>query len=472
MKKNKFIDDVRVKDPCTKVWDEMIGNDKVRFCEHCAKDVTNISAMTSKEAKRVVRRSGGSICIRYVQHPTTKRPMFAEQLTQITRRAPLMAAGVMSASLSLASLTYAQGGVAITGRRVAKPEPAAARVVECEDVAKVEKKGDAKEVVPVKNETNIEPVNAPPQQSSDESGALVRGTVMDANEAVVAGATVEIISDAKVLMQLTTDGDGSFKFENVPAGTYELAVLSPGFRAYKSTLTVGEDTTSVRKIMLEAGAIMGDMVVVVEYEGELAAAVSRDDIEQARQLISAGANVNRKESNGKTALFAAVENSNLEMIELLLNSGAKVNVRSKEKETALMQIDDDAPPELIRLLVRYGADVNRVSNDGDTVLIRVARYENTELLRALIDAGADLDVQNQDGESALMAAADEDLIENVRMLLVSGAEVNLRDKDGDNAWDFTADDDIERLLESYGVVVDPEDIEEPSGPGDSEPVDN
>src|SRR5687767_10178935 len=138
MKKPGFIDSVRVKDPCTQAWDEMVGNDKTRFCTHCAKDVNNLSAMTRKEALKLVRRSGGSLCIRYIQQPVTKAPVFADQLTQITRRrTPLMAAGVMTASLSLSALTYAQGGAMVVPRRetpaaVRVDAPSAARVSECE----------------------------------------------------------------------------------------------------------------------------------------------------------------------------------------------------------------------------------------------------------------------------------------------------------------------------------------------------
>src|SRR5436190_15025232 len=110
MSKKSFIDSVEVKSPCTEDWEKMHGNDRVRFCDHCAKDVKNLSAVTRKEAMRLVRASGGNLCIRYMQDPVTKRPLFAEQLLQITRRAPSLAAGVMSASMSLSTLSYAQGG--------------------------------------------------------------------------------------------------------------------------------------------------------------------------------------------------------------------------------------------------------------------------------------------------------------------------------------------------------------------------
>jgi hypothetical protein len=53
--KKKFIDSVRVKDPCTEAWDKMMGNDRVRFCSHCAKDVNNLSEMPRKEARKLGR---------------------------------------------------------------------------------------------------------------------------------------------------------------------------------------------------------------------------------------------------------------------------------------------------------------------------------------------------------------------------------------------------------------------------------
>lgn len=108
MSKKSFIDSVKVGSPCSEDWDKMHGSDRVRFCVHCAKDVKNLSAVTRKEASRLVRSSDGNICIRYIKNPATQRPMFAEQLFQITRRTPGLAAGLMTASLTLSTMSYGQ----------------------------------------------------------------------------------------------------------------------------------------------------------------------------------------------------------------------------------------------------------------------------------------------------------------------------------------------------------------------------
>jgi hypothetical protein len=446
MKKKNFIDNVRVKDPCTQAWDEMVGNDKVRFCTHCAKDVNNLSAMTRKEAVRLVRKSGGSLCIRYVQRPGTKAPMFAEQLTQITRRRiPLMAAGVMSASLSLATLTYAQGGAA-----PARNDPIAAKVSECEDIRntepRVSRAGSDKSATGQKSEDAI-------------TDAILRGTVVDANGAVVPNISVTLFDSAgSSLNSMRTDDEGTYRFEKLRRGIYSLRTEAfIGFAASGTENIAVDDGETVVEISLTVAS--GSVVVGgmgIEFEGPIAIAVSNEDLEEVTRLISLGENVNRKEEDGTTPLFIAIENGDLNMIQLLLDAGAKVNARNKQKETPIMRIDEDASPELIELLVRYRAKVNQVTTTGDTALMRASYRARPEVVKALVDAGASLDVQNDDGMTALMFAADEDKLETARILVLAGANVNLKDKDGDTAWDKTTEAELEQLLESYGAVTDEE----------------
>lgn len=50
--------------PCPVPWDSMIGDDRVRHCGACAKNVHNVSAMTSNEAEDFLKEHGFSECIR------------------------------------------------------------------------------------------------------------------------------------------------------------------------------------------------------------------------------------------------------------------------------------------------------------------------------------------------------------------------------------------------------------------------
>ena len=434
--KKKFTDSLRVNDPCTESWDEMFGNDRVRFCSHCAKNVNNLSAMTPKEARKLVRRSGGSLCIRYIQHPETKAPVFADTLTQITRRrVPLMAAGVMTASLSLATLTYAQGGLSLSISR----DPAA-KTGECEDRL---------------------------DKSTAEGGTgVVKGRVVDPAGAFVPGITVSLIdaNGKQVRRTVTSPEAGEFAFETLPSGTYSIRTTEAMGFAAAVLDNVGVDEGE-KTVVIEPAATLTVTVGMTiatgpEFEGALAIAVSNDDVDVAKDLLVRGEDVNHREEDGTTPLFAAVENGHLEMVTLLLEFGAKVNVRNDEKETPLMMIDEDATLELVDLLLRHGAKVNRIAKNGDTALIRAAGEAKPEILNALILSGADLDHQNEEGVTALMNAADENNFANVRILVEAGANVNLRDKDGDNAWDYATEKEVEDFLVAHGVVLDPEDIEE------------
>src|SRR5882724_539159 len=101
----RSFDRITIPAPCDADWDSMIGNDQMRFCEHCNLHVTDLSAMTRQAAMRLVARSKGRVCVRFIQRPdggilTRTVP---EKLHRISRRASRIAAGAFTATLSLAS---------------------------------------------------------------------------------------------------------------------------------------------------------------------------------------------------------------------------------------------------------------------------------------------------------------------------------------------------------------------------------
>ena len=51
--------------PCPADWDEMRGDDAVRFCKHCSLNVYNLSTMTREAAERLVAQREGKLCVRF-----------------------------------------------------------------------------------------------------------------------------------------------------------------------------------------------------------------------------------------------------------------------------------------------------------------------------------------------------------------------------------------------------------------------
>ena len=59
------LDVIDVAEPCTRPWEAMAGDDRVRYCEGCRKHVHNLSAMSRGEAERLVCESAGRLCVRF-----------------------------------------------------------------------------------------------------------------------------------------------------------------------------------------------------------------------------------------------------------------------------------------------------------------------------------------------------------------------------------------------------------------------
>lgn len=59
------LDNIKVASPCTAEWKFMLGNDLVRFCGQCNKNVYNLSRMTREDAETLIRRMEGRLCVRY-----------------------------------------------------------------------------------------------------------------------------------------------------------------------------------------------------------------------------------------------------------------------------------------------------------------------------------------------------------------------------------------------------------------------
>lgn len=63
------LDDLVIETPCSEPWAGMTGNDRVRHCGACQLDVHDLSALTSEEARALVRGTEGRLCARIHRRP-------------------------------------------------------------------------------------------------------------------------------------------------------------------------------------------------------------------------------------------------------------------------------------------------------------------------------------------------------------------------------------------------------------------
>ena len=60
-----MLDRIKVASPCSADWNLMKGDDRVRFCSHCEKNVYNLSAMSRAQAEVLLRDKAGELCTRF-----------------------------------------------------------------------------------------------------------------------------------------------------------------------------------------------------------------------------------------------------------------------------------------------------------------------------------------------------------------------------------------------------------------------
>jgi hypothetical protein len=77
----------------------MVGDDRVRFCSKCAKNVYNVIALTREEAENVIREHDGQVCMRlYQRKDGTILTADCPVGTKRRRRRRVVAGAVLSAA--------------------------------------------------------------------------------------------------------------------------------------------------------------------------------------------------------------------------------------------------------------------------------------------------------------------------------------------------------------------------------------
>lgn len=148
------------------------------------------------------------------------------------------------------------------------------------------------------------------------------------------------------------------------------------------------------------------------------------DINVMKLLIDAGADVNRNDCKGNTALLISSQQVHGDIVKLLINSGADVNIPDETGNTALMMASEQGNENMIDVLLKSGADVNTVGSDDTTALSIAISVNRGRCVDILVEAGANVNIGNDRGETPLMFAAHKGDISLIRLLLKSGVEIN------------------------------------------------
>ena len=233
-------------------------------------------------------------------------------------------------------------------------------------------------------------------------------------------------------------------------------------------------------------------------------------LDEARLLISAGADVKLADPNEITPLLMSILNDHLDVATLLLDHGADVNtpdfwgrtplwaavdVRNMDLDHGVDKGIDRAPAyDFIKLLIDRRANVNArtkeyhpgrrwlyslgdvswVDMTGQTPFLRAALSGDTKVMHLLLEHGADPNTPTLAGTTPLMAAAGinwtvaqtytvskEALMEAIKICLEHGADVNAVNSMGLSAIMGAANrgsDEIIKYLVEKGARLDVKDV--------------
>ena len=153
-------------------------------------------------------------------------------------------------------------------------------------------------------------------------------------------------------------------------------------------------------------------------------------------LIDAGADIEAKDSMGRSPLHWACRSGALDVVKLLVKAGAGVRVTDNNGRTCLMCASSRGEAETVRYLVGLkDVDVNHISDDGRSALFSAVRNKHADVVEVLIDAGADIERKGNDGRSPLLVASSANL-QIVKMLVKAGAGVRATSNEGNTCLFF------------------------------------
>ncbi len=140
---SRLIDRAHIAAPCKASWDDMVGDERTRFCGGCAKNVYNVAFMSADEAEQLIVASEGRACLRLYRRKdgtviTSDCPVgLAERAYKQARRAVLasvalivtMSAGVLGVFSKPTCANDSGASEVVMGKMMA-PDPAPARDVQ------------------------------------------------------------------------------------------------------------------------------------------------------------------------------------------------------------------------------------------------------------------------------------------------------------------------------------------------------
>ena len=137
-------------------------------------------------------------------------------------------------------------------------------------------------------------------------------------------------------------------------------------------------------------------------------------------------NLNVTDSEYNTGLIYAIHKGYYDIVKILIDAGADINKQNKLGGTALSVAAFNEDKEILKLLIDNNINLNsKLKKDGHTPLICASHENNTDIVKILVEAGADVNIKDNDNMTALNYAVYNDNYEIAEILVNKGADCNI-----------------------------------------------
>jgi hypothetical protein len=225
------LDRFRIASPCPANWEQMSGDDRVRFCDLCNLHVYDISRLSRKEAEAVITNTEGRICARLYRRSDG---------TIITKDCPV---GLRAIRRQVAKVTGAVFVAMLSASVTVFPRARSGSAIQLHSKASLGRD-----------------LLAP---AAPATWAEVTGTITDPGGAVIEGATITLINSKTNQKQVVkSDKRGHYRLVVSEFGSYTFKVEAPFFHRFEQKLSLHLSDETKLDVELMLGALMGAIVIV------------------------------------------------------------------------------------------------------------------------------------------------------------------------------------------------------------------
>ena len=214
-----MLPNLRIASPCSADWDQMVGDDRTRFCGQCNLNVYNFSAMATSEIENLVNKHQGRLCARFYRRADGR--VLTEDCPVGFRARVIRVSRVAGAALSAAM------GLTLAGAQQ----------------------------TPIANSSLV-------QIETASEGIEVE--VLDPSQAVIPNATVRLFDRAgRIQANERTNEIGRVQVAGLAPGQYNIEAYAQGFSTSKQTITLSKGARARIRVSLTLDiAVMGEVVVI------------------------------------------------------------------------------------------------------------------------------------------------------------------------------------------------------------------